>query len=160
MKPTPAMVKRLEALARQHGGTLTPAEVVADAQNPRSPLHEAFPWDDAQAAHEHRLQIARMLIRSVRIERMVNERMVTSVRFVRDPDRVADRSAGYVDVLRLRSDRGRALESLHSEMTAVMTRVERAVDLALMLGLEAEMLALRQQVEQVLARLGGMKRSA
>ena len=53
----------LLALAELHQGRVTPEIVVEAARDPASPLHSAFTWDDAQAAHEHRLAQARVLLR-------------------------------------------------------------------------------------------------
>ena len=39
--------------------------VVSAAKSKRSPLHNAFEWDDSAAAHEYRLSQARHLIRHV-----------------------------------------------------------------------------------------------
>lgn len=50
---------------RQSEGKVTPAAVVEAAESPSSPLHGAFDWDDATAAHEHRLLQARAMIRAV-----------------------------------------------------------------------------------------------
>ncbi len=52
-------------------GSLTPAAVVADATPEGSPLHHHFEWDDATAAHAHRLTQAAALIRSIKVERTV-----------------------------------------------------------------------------------------
>lgn len=52
---------------QQHEEGLTPDVVVQDARRRQSPLHGAFEWDDAAAAHQHRLETARSLIRSVSI---------------------------------------------------------------------------------------------
>ena len=42
------------------------AEKLLEESTPESsPLHEAFNWDDASAAHQHRLDLARHLLRSL-----------------------------------------------------------------------------------------------
>src|SRR3990167_9497586 len=48
-------------------GRMTQDDVVAEARNPDSPLHARFNWNDADAAHERRLQIAGEIIRTVTI---------------------------------------------------------------------------------------------
>jgi hypothetical protein len=53
----------LKALADQNGGVLQPAVVVEQARNPASALHDAFIWDDTEAARKYRLEQARQLIR-------------------------------------------------------------------------------------------------
>jgi hypothetical protein len=47
--------------------TLTPQLVVKRASKKSSPLHDAFEWDDQEAARLHREELARLLIRSVKI---------------------------------------------------------------------------------------------
>lgn len=54
----------LERIHREYG-EVTPPVVVEQARDPENPMHAAFNWDDAAAAHEHRLQQARTLIRAV-----------------------------------------------------------------------------------------------
>src|SRR4051812_6293981 len=63
-----AVKQTLLALADKNGGLLQPEEVVESARDRGSPLHAVFEWNNAKAAHEHRLSTARSLIRMVRIE--------------------------------------------------------------------------------------------
>ncbi|MCA0425033.1 MAG: hypothetical protein LCH61_17250 [Proteobacteria bacterium] len=60
-----AVGEHLELLRKREHGELTPEDVVADARNPNSPLHQFFEWDDSEAAQQHRLGQARGLIRAV-----------------------------------------------------------------------------------------------
>lgn len=53
-------------MKRVHGA-LTPAVILSEARKRNSLLHPAFDWDDASAAHRHRLDIARRMLVSVRI---------------------------------------------------------------------------------------------
>lgn len=55
----------LEQIRTTHAGHLLPEDVVTEAADDKSPLHAAFTWDDAKAAHEFRLREARFLIRNV-----------------------------------------------------------------------------------------------
>lgn len=57
----------LERLREDRGGRLTPDDVVISARPRRSPLHDAFEWDDSVAAKAHRLNQARYLLRSVEV---------------------------------------------------------------------------------------------
>lgn len=58
-----------EALAKlTTDGQLTPGTVVSAAKAPRHPLHPYFEWDDTKAAKAFRLDQARALIRSIRVE--------------------------------------------------------------------------------------------
>lgn len=49
-------------------GELTAPLVLSEAASPSSPLHRHFEWDDSVAGQKYRLEQARDLIRSVRIE--------------------------------------------------------------------------------------------
>lgn len=51
----------LKGLHEKHG-VLRSEDVVREARSPRSPLHRAFQWDNAKAAHAFRLHQARQLI--------------------------------------------------------------------------------------------------
>jgi len=44
-------------------GALHPPTLVEEAEAKDSPLHDYFEWDDGEAAHQHRLNQARQLIR-------------------------------------------------------------------------------------------------
>lgn len=57
--------QHIELLRQQQKGELTPEDVLSDARNHNSPLHSFFEWDDTAAAHQHRLNQARGLIRAV-----------------------------------------------------------------------------------------------
>lgn len=57
---------------RKRRRKLTPAIVVDEASAEDHPLHNEFDWDDASAAHKHRLDHAARLIRFVSIK-IVND---------------------------------------------------------------------------------------
>jgi hypothetical protein len=52
---------------KKHHGVLTKDLLVQKAQSARSILHADFNWDDATAAHAHRLEQARYILRSIMI---------------------------------------------------------------------------------------------
>lgn len=57
----------MEELSERNGGRIEKQELVDLARPAESPLHNAFTWDDAQAAEERRLDQAGYLIRSLEI---------------------------------------------------------------------------------------------
>ncbi len=59
-----AIGQRLEQLRQKHG-ELTADQVLTDARNPKSPLHDDFEWDDTAAAEQYRLAQARYILRSI-----------------------------------------------------------------------------------------------
>lgn len=54
-------------IAKQHGGVLMVDDVLNEARNEHSPLHDHFEWDDSAAADAHRRYQARVLIQRCRI---------------------------------------------------------------------------------------------
>lgn len=58
--------EHLQQIYDEHG-RLTPELVVETASDPDHPLYGRFEWLDAEAAHQHRLDQARGLIRQVRV---------------------------------------------------------------------------------------------
>lgn len=65
----PAIIAdELERIRLAHRGRLKPEDVLKSATPKSSPIHAYFNWDDTKAAHKHRLEQARELIRvSVRV---------------------------------------------------------------------------------------------
>ena len=73
----PSMVKKpvakrywreLVRLAREYGRRLKPKEIVEEAKNPKSPLHDYFEWDVREAAQKYWLHQARNLANVVYVE--------------------------------------------------------------------------------------------
>lgn len=63
--------KALKALELEKGtGMLTPQEVLDEARNPSSVLHDSFEWDDKVGGEKYRLMQARVLLNNVRVEFM------------------------------------------------------------------------------------------
>lgn len=73
-----AVGQALDQLNDRHGG-LTAKIVLSAAKARRSPMHNAFTWEDAEAAHNYRLRQAGSLIRAIVVE---NEDQPTVRRFV------------------------------------------------------------------------------
>lgn len=57
--------ERIEKIRARTNGLLTPEHVVEDARSVRSPLHNAFEWNDTVAAEKYRLDQASYLIRAI-----------------------------------------------------------------------------------------------
>ncbi len=52
---------------REKRGHIDATDLVAAAQDRSSPLHRFFEWDNVKAAHRHRLEQARLMMRSIRV---------------------------------------------------------------------------------------------
>lgn len=146
-----AIAERLEKIAGLNAGRITPDAVLLDAKSPKSPLHDQFDWDDSSAAKQWRLQQARELIRSVRVEITTESRTVSTVRYVRDPS--AGEAQGYVEVAKLRDDKSLAVEALQGEIRQANAMVARARSIADALGLTAEIETVAESVETLQVRL-------
>ncbi len=101
-------ITRLEILSaaiqatRDRKGNVSPEGVVKAARNPTNPLYMCFEWDDAVAAHEHRLAVARSLIREVYYEaRDVTGEAVTINYWVSDPE---EKKSTYMPLSRAEND--------------------------------------------------------
>lgn len=133
---------RLQRLIVKNNGRITPDAVIADAQDKESPLHGVFEWDDSKAAHQYRLEQARELIRSVKVEIVTSERIISTVRYIRDPSAAGEQ--GYVEVSKIRGEREIALTALRSEIGRLSTIAERVEGLSYALDLISEFKAFKQ----------------
>lgn len=112
----------LADIADKHSGVLEPETVVAVATPVKHPLHRYFEWDDCVAGHEHRLNQARALIRTVKIRREVRPlgeepKVLTVRKWVAGPD-IGASPGGY----RLTSQLNQ------TERTNLMDSLTRALD--------------------------------
>lgn len=143
---------RLERITKRNHGVLTPDAVLADAQDKSSPLHDQFTWDDTEAAHQWRLEQARTLIRSVRVEIQTETKTVSTVRYVRSPEAIG-RQQGYADVTKLRTREDLAREALRREFAAARALFDRCETLAEAFGLRPDILDLQRRVAALDVRL-------
>lgn len=60
--------KELMQLKKRVSGKINPEEIVTAAEDPASAMHDWFEWDDSEAAQQHRLHQARMLLGVVRVK--------------------------------------------------------------------------------------------
>lgn len=150
------LLQELDRVAAANGGRLTPDAVVADARdNKDSKLSALFDFDDvAAAAHQHWLNQARQIIRSVQYEYRTETRTVNAPAYVRDPDMAGDEQ-GYASVRILRTDADRAREALLYEFGRAASLLQRARDLAVVFELQDEVDVIAQHVERVSALVRG-----
>ena len=65
--------KLLTQMAKRNGGILKVDDVLEEAKNVNSVLHQHFEWDDSEAAEHYRRQQARALIQRCRIQSVESE---------------------------------------------------------------------------------------
>ena len=102
----PTVEQELRRIFDEHG-ILRPIDVVAEAANAASPLHEFFQWDETTAAQEDRLEQARQLIRvQVRFEPRTNQHHTVYVSL--PSDRTEDDGGYRTAVMVMNNDMQRA----------------------------------------------------
>ena len=132
----------LISLHKKHG-TLTAELVVEDAKRSDSPLHEMFEWDTQKAAMQHWLDVARQLIRNVRVIINNEDRIIKAPYFVRDPSLPSDQQ-GYTTVDRLRTAPDMARDAVADECSRAAAAFRRAQEVAAAVGVEHDVLELLQ----------------
>lgn len=119
----------LERIRRQHGGTLRPVDVVSAAKSKSSPLHSYFEWDDGKAAHQHRLEQARLLIRCTVELVGGDERPVKMYVSLQSKRSDGDSYQSLKDVIRTRPLREELLRQALAEADAWRKRYEKFAEL-------------------------------
>jgi len=137
----------LAGLDKENGGRLTPEMVVLDATDPASPGHSFFTWDNEDAAHMHRLNEARSLIRSVPLKVTTENVRVKSIGYVRDPD--AGEQQGYISVSKLKTKKQAALDALRYEVGRAIGFMERVRLVADELGLSDRVDEVMEEMEEL-----------
>lgn len=140
--------QRLRTIAARNNGTLTPKQVVDDAREPGSPLHELFEWDAAKGHEIYLLNQARAVIRSVKVTVLRSETTFKAPLYVRNPE-LNRREAGYVSITRLRTDAELAREQVVAEFAAATAALKRARAIAAALEVSEEIDALIGEVRRV-----------
>ena len=57
--------KRLE---QKYSGMISTKDIVREASNSKSPIHDWFDWDDSSAGEKYRLHQARMLMQTIKVK--------------------------------------------------------------------------------------------
>lgn len=142
------IIAELTRLAKANDGRLTPDNVVDAAQDEASPLHQCFEWDNDAAAHMFRVEQARHLIRSVRVDVTTSHHTVRVPAFVHDPE--CERGEqGYVSIRQLASDEDKSREVVIAEFSRAASALRRARSVAMALGIEDQIDDISDQIKRV-----------
>lgn len=147
-----AIEEALAEIAEKHSGLLTPDAVVAAASRRDSVLHALFEWDGKKAAHQYRLDQARSLIRSVRVNITTHKTVISTVAYVRDPDLKADEQ-GYVATVSLIGQQERARSMLVDEFSRAASAMRRARELAAAFEMVGEVDAVTNTIDDMRTRI-------
>jgi hypothetical protein len=117
----------LERITLANNGRLTPHAVVDSARNRRSPLHPHFEWSDKIAAEAYRLDQARELVRTIRIEDTENSDTPPRRAFLSINDGGTS-YRGLAEVLGSNSLQLRVLQAAERELQAFEHRYQELLD--------------------------------
>lgn len=131
-------------------GRATAEEVLTDAKQPTSPLHDLYDWDLQRAAEEHWLDRTREILRMPKVVVVTETLQIKVPRYLRDPAAEA-REQGYVSLAELRTDPVAARRALAQEFERAAGVLKRARGIAVALGLAEE-------IERLLEQLLGLRR--
>lgn len=115
-------------------GHIEPRHVVDAARDSKSPIHENFPWDVNVAAEQRWLDIARELIRFVKLQITVENHTIVAPYYVPDPER-PPRSQRYVQLTMAARDRALAQQIMIDEMDRIAAAIRRAQHAAIVLDM-------------------------
>ena len=148
------LVDEVNDIAKKMGGRLTADAVIAKAKNRKTALHAYFKsqgcYDPNKSMHQWSLQVARDLIRSIKVV-VVNETMTYAVpAYIRDPQARASNTQGYSSLSRLRLDEDLAREAVIHEFNQAAACFARARRIAKALGSEEQIEELETRMESLL----------
>lgn len=107
---------------------VTREDLLADAKNPKSPLHDAFEWDDKIAGHQFRLQQAGYILRAlvvVKDEGKAQEKTVRAFVNVRE-----DKKPIYVGQARVLTEEDLRLQVVGKGVKELLAWCDKYEDLA------------------------------
>ena len=143
---------RMAQLEAANDGVLTPEAVVADARDPKSPLHGEFEWDVKKAAYSHWIERARVLIRRVRYYIREERQTIHVPLYVRDPNQESE-DQGYVSARTIVKERTQSrifliqeLERIVGLMTRTRLYAVEAHDVEVAVLLESQISAIRDVI--------------
>lgn len=143
---------RLQQIELANNGRLTANDVVEDAKNPESPLHDMFDWNVDRAAHQHWLRRAREIIVSIKVVEKVQEERIECVYYVRDPHQEHDQQ-GYVSLTTLKSEEQLAMDALRQEFLRAKAIFKRARDLSDVLEIRSDVVDVSDRIDMLLERV-------
>ena len=141
------IIERVRAL-QNDAGELDPRDVLKDARNPDSPLHDQFEWDDAKCGEAYRLDQARSLIRSIRLVVTEDKHQLQAIAYVRNPDK-PEGEAGYVSTAVIRNNKETARAAVCRELQFAENALQRAYAVADAVGLSHEVAQLLAAIRNV-----------
>jgi hypothetical protein len=116
-------------------GKLKPEDVVKAASDPKSPLHDAFEWNDRKAGFMWRVHQARLLMGSLTMVVLVENRKLHVPIFVHDP---SSKESQYIKTSKLKRDEENTRDLILEEFARAAGHLKRARDLAAVLRYDGD----------------------
>lgn len=141
----------------QKYGAIKPGDVVREAEQKGSSLHDYFTWDDKVAGQKYREDEARQIIRSIRIikpEIKLSDQPVVRAIFSVDPHdkETSFQGTSYINfgrVMARKEYRDQVLATAHNELIEWERRYRHLLDF---FGAEASIDTLKKGIEKKLKR--------
>lgn len=135
---------------KNENGQVDPEILVEQARDPKHPFHDQFEWDDAIAAHEHRKEKARQLIKSLKSIVVYEEKVIAVPYYVSDP---REKRTGYTPTMTIKKNRETSMAVLNDELARIKGALHRAIGLAVTFGLKKEFDVLLKEVVELESKL-------
>ena len=133
-------------------GDTTPERVFEAARNPNSPLHSEFIWDGATAVRELGLETAARLIRTLKVEIVVDSLKIAAPYYVSDPRDNDVRN--YVPLREVKQSPEMAKAVMLDELSRIESAINRARSISGFLEMADEFETMLSGVVRIRARIG------
>ena len=133
-------------------GDTSPRRVFEAARNPNNPLHGEFVWDGEAAIVELGLETAARLIRTLKVEVVVDSIKIAAPYYVSDPRENEDRN--YVPLVDVKRSEDMARAVMLDELSRIESAINRARAISGVLELIPEFEEMLLTVTRVKARVG------
>jgi hypothetical protein len=145
------LIRQAIAELADANGVVTAQSVFEAARSPNSILHGEFVWDGDKAIVELGMQRAAELIRSVRVEVIIDTHKVVAPYYVNHPS--TSRSGEYMPVKTAADDDVIKHGILINEISRIEAAINRARALAGIFSLESEFAKMMEAVNDAKARI-------
>jgi hypothetical protein len=146
------LVREAILLCADVDGSIRSEAVFEAAKNPNNILHGEFVWDGNEAIQQLGLQRAAQLIRSVRIEVIVDSIKLISPKFVSSP--ASNEGGNYISIDTLRHSTPSIKHGvLLDEITRIEANIKRAMAIAGALDVIPELMELFDTVSVIKTRI-------
>jgi hypothetical protein len=134
-------------------GDTTPERVWEAAKNPNSPLHSEFIWDGDEAVRRLGLETASRLIRTIKVEVVVDSVKIAAPYYVSDPRENEVRN--YVPLVSVKDSADMAKAVMLDELSRIEGALVRARAISGFLEVANEFEAMLSTIINIKSRIGG-----